>query len=272
MTPASSARARLVLTLWTADSWLAAAADAAGIDRVGCDLERYGKRARQKTWNSWISEHQLEDLPRVRAALRNAELFARVDPIHDRTEEQLARVLAAGTRVVMLPMAEDPNAIAGIASAMGEARLILMIETARGVAMIDELVQVSGVDEVHIGPNDLAASLGLENRFSVYVHEASETVAEAAASAGLPFGIGGIARPDHDRLPIPPDLVYAQLARLGASRALLSQSFEAHPDGSFANRVARARQRFAEWSAADSLELDQARSALADLAQGLGRL
>jgi HpcH/HpaI aldolase/citrate lyase family len=263
---------RLVLTLWTADPRLAAAADAAGVDRIGCDLERYGKRARQQAWNSWISEHQIEDLPRVRAALRNADLFVRVDPIHERTNEQLARVLAAGARVVMLPMAEDPAGIASVAAAMGDARFILMIETVRGVAMIDELVQVPSVDEIHIGPNDLAASLGLENRFSAYVHEAAEAVAEAAASAGLPFGIGGIARPDDNRLPIAPDLVYAQLVRLHASRALVSRSFEPHPDGSLLADIARARRCFAEWCDADPATLDQARSALADLARGLGRL
>ena len=40
------------LTLWTADAALAARADAAGVDRIGVDLDRLGKAERQAGWTA----------------------------------------------------------------------------------------------------------------------------------------------------------------------------------------------------------------------------
>lgn len=41
-----------------------------------------------------------------------------------------------------------------------EVLTIIQIETAEGVAQIDDILQIPGIDVVFIGPNDLAASLG----------------------------------------------------------------------------------------------------------------
>ena len=84
-------------------------ADAAGIDRVGVDLERIGKLERQRGRGTWLSEHVEDDLDRIRAVLRRAKLFARVNPIHEGSERELDSVLARGAEVVMLPMATDAD-------------------------------------------------------------------------------------------------------------------------------------------------------------------
>src|SRR6185436_12988331 len=62
----------LVLTLWTSDPQLAARADAAGVERIGVDLERLGKRDRQGGLGTWISEHTEADLATVGTALAGA--------------------------------------------------------------------------------------------------------------------------------------------------------------------------------------------------------
>ena len=59
------AAGELVLTLWTSDPALAARADAAGVERVGVDMERLGKRARQRGLGTWISPHTEDDLAKV---------------------------------------------------------------------------------------------------------------------------------------------------------------------------------------------------------------
>ncbi len=92
------------LTLLTADPALASAADAAGVDRIGVDVERLGKRERQGAiHDARISEHRLEDLAVLAPHVRRAQLFCRIDPPHDGTARQVERALELGAGVIMLP-------------------------------------------------------------------------------------------------------------------------------------------------------------------------
>src|SRR6186713_1663946 len=93
-----------VLTLWTNDLDLARRADAAGVQRIGVDLERLGKAERQRGRGTWISPHTIDDLAVLKPALSRARLFARVNPLHADSGEEVAAVLAAGVEVLMLPM------------------------------------------------------------------------------------------------------------------------------------------------------------------------
>src|SRR5687767_15022322 len=65
-----------ILTLWTNDPAVARRADAAGVDRIGLDLETYGKAERQpKTLSTWISTHHENQLPALREVVRSGKLF-----------------------------------------------------------------------------------------------------------------------------------------------------------------------------------------------------
>ena len=86
----------MVLTLWTDDAALAARADAAGVDRVGIDIERLGKPERQRGLKTWISPHRIDALPRLRAAMPRSRLFARTNPMHRGTAREVEALLAAG--------------------------------------------------------------------------------------------------------------------------------------------------------------------------------
>lgn len=264
----------LVLTLWTSDTGLAARADVAGVERIGVDLERLGKRERQGGLGTWISSHTEADLAAVGTALTDAELFARVDPLHDGTAAQVERVLAAGTRVLMLPMftraAEVERFVEIVA---GRAEIVLLLETAEAVAAVHEIAAVEGVGEIHLGLNDLTLALGLSNRFMLLASPVAERVARAVTAAGLRFGAGGIGRADDAALPIPADLVYAQYARLGAGAALVSRSFFGDdPDGlDLAAEVGRARRRMDEWRGCGADELEAARAELSEIAAAAAR-
>jgi hypothetical protein len=84
----ASAPDAFVLTLWTSDPALAARADAAGIDRIGVDLERLGKAERQRGLGTWVSPHTLDDLARVGAT---AALIARAFPTAGDLGAEVAR-------------------------------------------------------------------------------------------------------------------------------------------------------------------------------------
>lgn len=270
MSDSREAPARFVLTLWTNEPELARRADAAGIDRVGLDLETIGKRDRQAGLGTWISPHSEADLPALAEVLSRAQLFARTEPVHAGLGDQVERLIAAGVEVLMLPMFSRADEVDRFVDHLaGRARVVLLLETAEGVERIEEIVAVEGIDEIHLGLNDLALSLGARNRFEVLTDEAVAHVAEATVQAGVRFGAGGLGRVDDRSLPIPTDLIYAQYARLGATAALVSRSFLA-PDPARVDlvaEVARTRRRLADWTLRPAEELEAARVALSQCAR-----
>lgn len=68
--------------------------------------------------------------------------------------------------------------------------VIAQVEHIDGVRAIDDILGVSGIDAVFIGPYDLSASLGKPGRIQdADVREAVRTVREACASRKVPVGI-----------------------------------------------------------------------------------
>lgn len=257
------------LTLWTNAPDLALRADAAGIDRVGVDLESIGKRDRQAGLGTWISPHSEQDLPALAEVLSRARLFARTEPMNADLGDQVERLLAAGVDVLMLPMFSRADEVSRFVDHVaGRATAVLLLETAEAVRRFDEIVAIEGIDEIHLGLNDLALSLGASNRFEVLTGETVAQVAETTVQAGLGFGAGGLGRVDDRSLPIPADLIYAQYARLGASAALISRSFLAPDPGQvdLVAEVARTRRRLADWALRPADELEAARIELRECA------
>lgn len=238
----------MVLTLWTAEPALAARADAAGVDRIGVDLERIGKAERQRGLGTWLSPHTEDDLRPVRAALDRADLFARLNPLHDGTAEEVERSIDNGVRVLMLPMVRDEREAAEFAAIVGgRATVVLLVERSEAVRRVDRLAAVDGVDEVHLGLNDLALSLGLPNRWLTLAGDLAREAGRRVRAHGVRFGVGGIGRVGQRGLPIPPDLVYAEYARTGATAALLSRSFTDDALIDLCGEIALARAELAAW-------------------------
>lgn len=228
---------------------LAAQADSAGVDRIGLDLERRGKASRQAGRGTWLSPHREDMLPAIRARLRRAELFARCDPPHAESAAQVDRLIGAGVRVLMLPMYRTAGEVRQfVDDVAGRARVVLLLETPQALDALSETLAVAGVDELHVGLNDLALALGLRSRFTLLASPLLDTVAAATRAAQVPLGVGGVARVTDGGLPVAPDLVYARLAQLGATRALLARVFTA-PQDDLAGAVQAARRRHADWCA-----------------------
>jgi citrate lyase beta subunit len=268
--------AAFVLTLWTNDPAIARRADAAGVDRVGLDLEVYGKAERQpKNLSTWISPHREEHLPALRSALKSARLFCRINPVNPGTPDEIERVIGHGVRVLMLPMFTTAGEVERFVSLVrGRATTVLLLENKTAAERIGEIVRVPGVDEVHVGINDLTLSLGQPNanRFAVLAADLMKSVADTVRAAGLRFGVGGIGRAMQNDQKIPSDLIYAQYPRLGATAALIARSFFAPGEGESAvdmNReIRQARERLAWWADRTPDELEDARLRLLEKAGG----
>lgn len=252
-------------TLLTDDAELAAEADEAGISLVGVDLERLGKAERQAGHDSWMSHHTLGDLAKIGPRLRRAELFARINPIHEGTAVEIEAALGLGARALMLPSFHTAEEVATFVRAVGgRACLTILVETAPAVTRIHEILAVRGVDEVMIGLNDLHLQLKVANHFEVLASPVMDMLAGEVRRRGLRLSVGGVGRADDGGLPVPSDLVYAQYPRLGATGAWIARSFlTAESPKTLRERIQAARQRLSEWSEATPEAWENAREELA---------
>jgi len=255
-----------ILTAITADPELVQAADEAGVDRIGIDIERIGKLARQgHVAHARLAAHQLDDVATVAAHTRHAAVFARLNPLHEGSTEEVERALQLNARVLMLPYFTEAKEVASFVQIVdGRAEAVPLVETAAAVDRLSELVAIPGLREIMVGLNDLQLSLALTNPFEIVVSDRMQAIAECVRGAGLRFGFGGLARVDDTSLPIPPDLIVAQYARLGASSAWLARSFFRGITASEVGPAVRAlRERLRYWAVQPPAALSGQRERLA---------
>ncbi|MGD0435490.1 MAG: aldolase/citrate lyase family protein [Bryobacteraceae bacterium] len=254
------------LTLLTRDPQLAAAADQAGVNRIGIDLEYLGKAERQKGLNTRLDRHDWNDLSAVASVVHRADLFLRINPIHSGTEAEIETALDLGARVLMLPAFRTAGeADVFVRAIRGRARAIVLVEMAPAVVRIREILDVPGIDEVMLGLNDLRLQMGVANHFEVLASPLAGMLADEVRTKGLPLSIGGVGRVGDHGVPVPTDLVHAQYPRLGATGAWIARSFTnaASSPLDFTAAVLALRNRLTQWAAASPEDLETARAALA---------
>lgn len=243
----------------TNDPQVAALADRAGVDRIFIDLETVGKQLRQGGMNTVQSDHTLADIRAVRPAVQGAELMVRLNPIYDWSREETDAALAAGADTLMLPYFRTAAQVEQFLTMVdGRARTILLVETPEAVEALDEILALPGIDECHIGLNDLHLGYGRKFMFELLADGTVDRIAEKFKSHGIPFGIGGIARLGRGTLPA--ERILAEHVRLGSQAVILSRSFcndilfSDRPDREevFIREVARLRQAEAQMHTEDA--------------------
>jgi 2-keto-3-deoxy-L-rhamnonate aldolase RhmA len=244
------------LCLITDDVTFAIEAEQEGIDRIMLDLEREGKAARQAGRSLFLSSHQIESVTRLKDALTSAPLVVRVNPLSERSQGEIDAVADAGADFIMLPYFSGLTEVRIFLELVRRrSRVILLVETRSAADELDDLVHEPGVDEVHIGLNDLAISLGYNNLFEPLCSGLVDRMAARLRSARIPFGIGGLARLSRQELPIHPEHMLAEQVRVGASRALLGRTFRGEMErsrarGDLAAAVDAIRRAVKKWQSA----------------------
>lgn len=105
--------------------------------------------------------------------------------------------------------------------------LTVQIESATAVANVDEILAVDGVDQIFIGPSDLAASMGyLGQQNHPEVVEAVLASIAAAKAAGKPAGVNAFVPADAERYMA----AGASFVAVGADVAILARQTEALVD------------------------------------------
>jgi 2-keto-3-deoxy-L-rhamnonate aldolase RhmA len=243
-----------------------------GVDRIFVDLELLGKEQRQGHLSTVISRHTFDDLAAVRAAVPNAIVMARLNPVHEGTRAEVERAVSIGANVLVLPMYrafEEAEAFCNFVD--GRAAVCLLAETMGAVDSLAEAASLPGVSEVHVGLNDLHLELGLAFMYEPIVNGLAAHIAQILRASGKPFGIGGLARLGEGV--VPAELLLAEHVRLGSTAAILSRTFhrsarsvlELKAEMDVRGEIDRLRASHREWLSADPEELDRAHEAVCTL-------
>ena len=215
----------LKLMYLTNDPQVAAIAQAAGVDRIFLDLELRGKEERQGHLDTVISHHSIEDVRRLKAVLTSAQLLVRVNSMYAGSEAEINKVIADGADIVMLPYFKTVKEVSDFVSVCkGRVKTCLLFETLEAVEHIDEILAVPGIDEVHVGINDLHLGYHLNFMFELVANGTVETLCRKFAEKGIPYGFGGVGRPGSN-VALPAERILAEHYRLGSSQVILSRAF-----------------------------------------------
>lgn len=218
---------KLCPVLITATPQLARFAEQSGVGRVMVDLERNGKFERQKFRDTWISKHTLEDIAPVAAAVSDADLMVRINPLFEGSMAEIDCAIEQGARSIMLPMFRRLDEVEQVGAMIaGRCRFIPLVETGEAFGILGEIAGCDVVDETFVGLNDLHISLGLDFMFEPLANGMLESGCAVLRDIGKPFGFGGIARIGEGDLPA--EYIIREHARLGSTRVNLSRTFARH--------------------------------------------
>ncbi|MGW9552200.1 HpcH/HpaI aldolase/citrate lyase family protein [Citricoccus zhacaiensis] len=120
----------------------------------------------------------------------DTSVFVRINPLDSpwsaREIEELADV--RGLEGIRIPKVELPSQLEGIRRTLPGVRLQALVETASGVASIQDLCASDAVDSVSLGDNDLRAGLKLGHDMVLDQIRGRLVIAHAAAGKAAPNG------------------------------------------------------------------------------------
>lgn len=205
-------------------------AEDAGVDWIFIDMEFIGKDSRQGGLDTVQNHHTVDDVKNIRKAIKQAKLLVRVNPIHEAldnypsSKDEIDATIAAGAEILMLPFFKTVEEVKTFIKLVdGRAKTLLLVETVEAANLIDEILEVPGIDMIHLGLNDMHLELGMKFMFQLLADGTVEKLGNKIKAKGIPFGFGGIATLDGGALP--GSMVLKEHVRLGSSMVIVSRSF-----------------------------------------------
>ena len=215
----------LKLMYITNDPRVARIAVDSGVDRIFIDMEVLGKAERQGHMDSVKSFHTFDDVRRVKAAIgSDGELLVRINPFHEGTKYEVEQAIACGADIIMLPMWKTADEVRQFADLVaGRVKTMALLETKEADAALEQVLKIDGLDEIHIGLNDLHLSYGRQFLFELLADGTVDRLVSLLKTGTKPYGFGGVGRPGGGMLPA--EYILGEHNRLGSGIVILSRSF-----------------------------------------------
>lgn len=217
---------------------VACIAEQAGVDWIFVDMEFIGKDNRQGGLDTVKNHHTIQDIRNIKNAVSKAKVLVRVNPIHKTqkdgyfdSELEIDAAVEAGADIIMLPFFHSVQEVVDFIGFVKKANLkhkrdvktCLLLETPEAAILIDEILNVKGIDMIHIGLNDLHLAMGMKFMFQLLTDGIVDQLAKKIKDKGIPFGFGGIASLNGGMLP--GSYILKEHYRLGSSMVIVGRSF-----------------------------------------------
>ena len=209
---------------------IARIAEEAGVDWIFVDMEFIGKDARQGGLDTVQNHHTVQDVRNVKAAVTKAKVLVRVNPIHEAladypsSEDEINASIEAGADIVMLPFFKTIAEVERFIRIVdGRVKTCLLVETPEAALLLDDILNVDGIDMIHLGLNDLHLALGMKFMFELLSDGTVDRLAAKIKAKDIPFGFGGVATLTGGAMP--GSMVIKEHYRLGSSMVIVSRSF-----------------------------------------------
>lgn len=214
----------LKLMYITNKPWVAKIAEEAGIDWIFIDMEYLDKAARQGELDTVQNHHTIEDIRTIRASITKSKLLVRCNHLYDDSNTEIDSIIANGADIVMLPYFKTVGEVEQfIAYVGGRAKTCLLVETPEAGMLLDEILEIKGIDMIHLGLNDLHLALGMKFMFQLLADGVVDQMAQKIKAKGISFGFGGIATLEGGA--VPGAMILKEHYRLGSSMVIVSRSF-----------------------------------------------
>ena len=215
----------LKLMYITNEPEVAKIAENSGVDRIWIDLEVNGKEERQKGMDTVKSKHKIDDVGKIKKVLKNSELIVRVNPIYENSKYEIDSVIKQGADIVMLPFFKTTEEVEKFIELVGgRCKTMILVETPEAVNIIDKILSIKGINEVHIGLNDLHLGYKKKFMFELLVDGTVEYLCNKFKEHGIKsYGFGGVSKIGTGTLKA--ENIIIEHYRLGSSIAILSRSF-----------------------------------------------
>ena len=133
-------------------------------------------------------------------------------------------MIEAGADIVMLPFFKSIAEVERFIRVVdGRAKTCLLVETPEAALLLDDILNVHGIDMIHLGLNDLHIALGMKFMFELLSDGTVDRLAAKIKAKGIPFGFGGVATLTGGAMP--GSMVIKEHYRLGSSMVIVSRSF-----------------------------------------------
>lgn len=224
---------------------IAKIAEKAGVDWIFLDMEFIGKDSRQGGMDTVQNRHSVADVRSVKSALSRSKVLVRINPIHDAleietskygldypsSETEIDSVIQAGSDIIMLPffktLDEVESFIAMVANSRNrynkDVKTCLLLETPEAANQLEQIVEIPGIDMIHIGLNDMHLALGMKFMFQLLVDGSVEKWAKIIQSKGIQYGFGGLASLEGGA--VPGKMILKEHYRLGSQQVIISRAF-----------------------------------------------